>query len=308
MVAHLQNFTRGIDQPSVDGLNSYFVSHAAAQGVTVSLSGTGGDELFLGYPWFANVQKNMVNPAATVAPTRLRRLMARLLPAQVPTDTAVDGTLFREMFGRQYHCFGPSMANGLLAGARRQVTQERSFDEDLQGADELTGGHLLDRSSVLCLNGYTRNQLLRDIDACSMIHSLEVRVPFLDVEIADFALSLPTSAKLAVSDRTLDPTASYAESGVKKIVCDVARRYLPADFFTARAKRGFGLPYADWLRGPLAEIFNDTLSEDSVRRGGLFDPAVATQIRQDFENQLRPWSHPWLLMVTELWRREVLEA
>ena len=138
-----------------------------------------------------------------------------------------------------------------------------------------------------------------------MIHSLEVRVPFLDVAIADFALSLPVSSKLRLTDRTLDPAASYSESGVKRIVCDVARRYLPSEFFTARAKRGFGLPYADWMRGPLSEIFHDTLSEQSVAKAGLFDPAAVASVREDFSRNARPWSQPWLLMITEIWRREV---
>lgn len=309
MVAHLMQFVKGIDQPSVDGLNSYFVSHAAAQGVTVSLSGTGGDELFLGYPWFAAVTNAMANPAATLAPSRLGRLFARLTggasqTAQQETDT----TAFLEVFGRQYHCFGPDLAHDLLAAPHRGRSVLRSFAQDLAGCDELAGAALLDRTSVVCLNGYTRNQLLRDIDACSMIHSLEVRVPFLDVEIADFAFSLPVDSKLWPSDRTLDPSASYAESGVKRIVCDVARRYLPPDFFTNRAKRGFGLPYSDWMRGPLAEVLHDTLSQEALSRGGLFDPAAAVKVRDEFLSQQRPWSHAWLLMIGELWRKHVLTA
>lgn len=309
MVAHLQNFVKGIDQPSVDGLNSYFVSHAAAQGVTVSLSGTGGDELFLGYPWFANVENNMVNPAAVIGPSRLSRLWARLAGgASRPSSSAIDATTFREVFGRQYHCFGPALAHELLGQDYRRVVNPRSFAEDLAICDELQDAELLDRTSVVCLNGYMRNQLLRDIDACSMIQSLEVRVPFLDVEIADFAFSLPTSSKLKTSERTLDPTASYADSGVKRIVCDVARKYLPPEFFTARAKRGFGLPYADWMRGPLNDVFYDTLSHESLARAGLFDPAAAVKIRDEFLNDQRPWSHAWVLMMTELWRRQVLVA
>lgn len=310
MVAHLDQFVAGIDQPSVDGLNSYFVSHAASQGVTVSLSGTGGDELFLGYPWFASVLNTVENTAAGTQ-SRFGRLLSRLpfgrAVAGKLAPGAVDSSEFREIFGRQYHCFGPDAAHGLLSSGRRAGVSPQSFAEDLASSDELTSGGWLDRSSVLCLNGYTRNQLLRDIDACSMAHSLEVRVPFLDVEIADFAFSLPTESKLSLTDRTLDPTASYAESGVKKIVCDVARRYLPGDFFDARAKRGFSLPYADWLKGPLKEILDDTLSRESVTRAGLFDPVAVERIHREFLAGNRPWSHPWLLMITELWRRQVLQ-
>lgn len=312
MVNRLDHFIFGLDQPSVDGLNSYFVSHAAAQSVTVSLSGTGGDELFLGYPWFAAVQAEVerapeprLRSFASLISRRLPSLGRRLRARGLGMD---GGTAFREAFGRQYHCFGPEAAFNLVAAQRREAIQIVSLADELALCDELAGGLPLDRASVLCLNGYTRNQLLRDIDACSMAHSLEVRVPFLDVEVADFAFSLPIDSKLVISSRTLDPAASYAESGVKRIVCDVARKYLPADFFAARAKRGFALPYADWLKGPLAEVLADTLSEESVTKAGLFDPAAVTKVYKDFLDGRRPWSHPWLLMVVELWRRSVLLA
>lgn len=308
MVAHLERFVSGLDQPSVDGLNSYFVSHAASQGVTVSLSGTGGDELFLGYPWFANIQNGFDNTYPAREVSFAHRLARRLNFNKRRHGTGVDSAAFSEAFGGQYHCFGPAAAHDFLSPARRRSVSPRSFADDLMPCDELPSGELLDRASVFCLNGYTRNQLLRDIDACSMAHSLEVRVPFLDVRLMDFALSLPVESKLRMSSRTLDPNASYAESGVKRIVCDVAQKYLPPDFLTARAKKGFALPYADWLKGPLAEVLADTMSMESVAKAGLFDPASVVRIRQDFLEGRRPWSHPWLFMVTELWRRQVLQA
>lgn len=307
MVAHLDRFVSGLDQPSVDGLNSYFVSHAASQGVTVSLSGTGGDELFLGYPWFANIKNGIDNAFPARENSFARRLVSRLNLIKRSHGVGVDSAAFSETFGRQYHCFGPAAAHDLLSPARRRSVSARSFADDLMQCDELPSGELLDRASVFCLNGYTRNQLLRDIDACSMAHSLEVRVPFLDVRLMDFALSLPVESKLRMSSRTLDPNASYAESGVKRIVCDVAQKYLPPDFLTARAKKGFALPYADWLKGPLAEVLADTMSMESVAKAGLFDPASVDRVRKDFLEGRRPWSHPWLFMVTELWRRQVLQ-
>ncbi|PDS40639.1 asparagine synthase (glutamine-hydrolyzing) [Rhizobium anhuiense] len=308
MLANFSRFIGGLDQPSVDGLNSYFVSQAAATGVTVSLSGTGGDELFLGYPWFAGV-KNSLDSGRGAERSRVARLLSHFSangrnPGSV--GDLVDPSAFREAFGRQYHCFGPSFGYSLLSRHLQRHVKQRSFAEDLESCDEFSEAGLLDRSSVMCLNGYTRNQLLRDIDACSMTHSLEVRVPFLDTAIADFAFSLPVASKISISDRTLDPSASYSESGVKKIVCDVARRYLPNDFFDARAKRGFALPYADWMRGPLAEILEDTTSAKSVAQAGLFDPAAVARVNAEFHGGQRPWSHPWLLMITELWRRQVL--
>ena len=311
MTAHLMSFVTGLDQPSVDGLNSYFVSLAAAQSVTVALSGTGGDEIFLGYPWFGRIQERFgVGPLTGATTPHLLGGLPWLGPRLKRRGLACadQATAFRETFGRLYHCFGPDMAHRLLAPLRREETESHDFANDLAPCDELPEAGALDRASVLCLNGYTRNQLLRDIDACAMANSLEVRVPFLDPVIADHALSLPVEAKLLMTDKTLDPEANYAETGVKRVVCDVARRYLKDDFFTTRAKRGFGLPHADWLRGPLGEIMADTLCADSVRQGGLFAAETAETVRDEFLADRRPWSHPWLLMITELWRREVLAA
>jgi asparagine synthase (glutamine-hydrolysing) len=288
----------------VDGFNSYFVSYAASRGVSVSLSGTGGDELFLGYPWFGKIQHSVNG----TSPFAEHSVVGRLLNLLKKEPRAPDAASFRELFGLQYHCFGPSEALDLLSSHRSVGIVAHSFAEDLAICDELPHGDWLDRSSVMCLNGYTRNQLLRDIDACSMAHSLEVRVPFLDVNIADFAFSLPVTSKLAMTRRTLDPLASYKESGVKKIVCDVARRYLPQKFFDARGKRGFGLPYEYCLREPLAELLSDTLSQETVRKAGLFDSTTVQRVHHDFLAGRRPWAHPWLLMITELWRQEVLRT
>lgn len=312
IVKKLEHFVFGLDQPSVDGLNSYFISQAAAQGVTVSLSGTGGDELFLGYPWFAAVQTE-VNRQPKSSLNSLFSRMSRKLPSLNREIRArgfgVDEDIFfREAFGRQYHCFGPKQAFDLLSVVRRAETQCVPFASELAPCDTMHESHTLERASVLCLNSYTQNQLLRDIDACSMTHSLEVRVPFLDVEVANFAFSLPPMSKLAISPRTLNPTASYDESGVKRIVCDAARKYLPEEFFAKRAKRGFSMPYNFWLQGVLANTLKDSLSEESVKKSGLFDPKYVTKVYREYLEGSRPWSHPWLLMIIELWNRRVLNS
>jgi asparagine synthase (glutamine-hydrolysing) len=307
MERHLGKFVRGIDQPSVDGLNSYFVSHAASQAVTVSLSGTGGDEVFLGYPWFGYIARDF-----PVVQQPRRGLLERSMDALRgrhpvgPGGNQDIGPAIRNVFGGLYHCYGPDLAAELLSAENRQRTTQRSFAEEFAANDELPNAEPLDRTSVLCLNGYTRNQLLRDIDCCAMAHSLEVRVPFLDPVVMDHALSIPTGAKLLMQPRTLDYGASYSESGVKRIVCDVAKNYLPDWFFARRSKKGFSLPYADWLKGPLFETMNDALSAQSVAAAGLFDPNAVSRMRTEFLQDRRPWSHIWLLMITELWRREVL--
>lgn len=303
VAAHLDRFVHGLDQPCVDGLNSYFVSYAAAQAATVALSGTGGDEVFLGYPWFAQIGREF---GTGPLPGRGTRGWMRSLFAGRPAAGSSDGAGLRETFGRLYHCFGPDLAHGLIAADRREGLPCRGFAEDLQTADELRSGGALERAGVLCLNSYTRNQLLRDIDACAMAHSLEVRVPFLDPSVVDFALSLPPGAKMADPSRAAAPGASYQESGVKRIVCDVARRYLPPEFFTRRAKKGFILPCGDWLKGSLASVLGDMLSPANVKKAGLFDADAVAEVYRAFRAGNSHWSRPWLLMIASLWHSQVL--
>lgn len=292
-LASLDHFAAALDQPSVDGFNSYFVSRATAQGVKVALSGTGGDELFAGYPWFAGM----------VPPPRGPSWLPRWLRREPPP--APD---FLDRYSQFYRCCGPEGPPTLLAADWRETAGRFvPMAEDLAPLDELADAPVLDRVSALCLNGYTRNQLLRDIDACSMAHALEVRVPFLDPVVAAFALSLPQDARLRPGGDWLDGQASYDRAGIKRIVVDIARPHLPASFFAERPKRGFGLPLNDWLRGPLRDVLRDTLSPEALRRRGLFDAEAVTAMLDRYQAGEGWWNVPWLLLITELWCRQVLD-
>jgi len=173
--------------------------------------------------------------------------------------------------------------------------------------DELPEGSAVERVTGLCLRGYTNNQLLRDIDAVSMAHSLEVRVPYLDPLVVDTALSLPDNAKLGGPARLSLGLRTYRETGAKRILIDVGRPMLPKDF-DMQPKRGFGMPFDTWLRGPLRDILLDTLSEHAVQNRGLLNVQEACILRKSFLQGGLSWAQPWLLMMLELWCREVIEG
>jgi asparagine synthase (glutamine-hydrolysing) len=317
----LSHIARGLDQPSVDGLNSYFVSLAARRAVTVAISGTGGDELFAGYPWFAlmalgesrlgdgaawkTLARAALAPAVhsavfdSLPPGRMRRRLERL---RYSTD-------FRTRYAGVYNVFGAEGATNVLARELRgEAGAGRSPRFDLDVTDELPHGSAIERVTGVCLRGYTTSQLLRDIDAVSMAHSLEVRVPYLDPVVADAALSLPDAAKLGdVNSLASAPEhSSYRESGAKRILIDVGRRLLPRDF-DLQPKRGFSMPFDSWLKGALGDALQETLSAQSVRRRGLFDEARVAEAKKNFLAGRVSWTQPWLLMVIELWCRELLD-
>ena len=317
----ISHIAYALDQPSVDGVNSYFVSLAARRAVTVAISGTGGDELFAGYPWFIKMklqaQGNGHGPWINSMRGRLSQI------ANQPTfDRLVYlrggwrfARLREESFLNQYGSintiFPVNNAAELIAPQLRTTARAgQSYHHDCSDIDELPGAGVIERTSALCLRGYTSNQLLRDIDAVSMSHSLEVRVPYLDPVMADMALSLPDNAKLGnlsnFSNYGEALAGSYRATGAKRILLDIGKEFLPADF-DLTPKRGFGMPFGDWLRGPLRDVLEDTLSVDAARQRGLLDPAAVAAVKNDFQNNSGPWYKPWLLMMLELWSREVVD-
>jgi asparagine synthase (glutamine-hydrolysing) len=275
---NLRSIAAGLDHPTVDGVNSWFVAKAARQELTVALSGTGGDELFAGYPWFGAMQGWTNAP-----PWRKFRRTLR-------------GETFLSVFDSQYRIFDKTEASRLCPGTSAPAPRP----------DPLPKADTLSRVTGLVLQGYTRDQLLADIDTAAMWHSLEVRVPLLDEDLLSFALSLPEEAKIGPS-RTGANAGSYAASGVKRILLEIGEPLLPTGF-ASRAKRGFTLPFDGWLRGVLSKDMNELLSLDVVKQRGFFDPGAADHVRRDFESGRTHWTRPWLLMMTELWAQEVLDV
>ena len=309
-----------LDQPSVDGVNSYFVSLAARQAVTVAISGTGGDELFAGYPWFITMVADAERELRDPVRSRVSGLVSSV--ARWPVfDPLTFGRLgprldlirgahgFVAHYARIYQIFGVHGAARFLAPALRSASSVgRDMGVDIALSDEMPNAPALERVSALCLRGYTQNQLLRDIDAVSMAHSLEVRVPFLDPVLADLALSLPRSAKLGTLAGVQNPeTASYRDTGTKKILVDIGAAGLLPPGMDSQPKRGFGMPFDTWLKGPLRDVFDDALSPATVTKRGLFDAVAVSRLKEDFLAGKGSWPQPWLLMMTELWCREVLD-
>ena len=315
----IEQIAFALDQPTVDGVNSYFVSMAARSRVTVSISGTGGDELFAGYPWFEQMAfeetQRQSAPLKSAAKSLLTSVARQpVLDSLVPMRGGYRFGHWRDdagFLGRYYAAnpmFEAPWAARLLArDLRSEAKAGRSPHYDLSAIDELSEGSVIERVTGLCMRGYTANQLLRDIDAASMAHSLEVRVPFLDPVVADLALSLPDNAKLGSDPRpSNDSPRSYREAGTKRILLDVAKDLLPPGFDT-RPKTGFSMPINSWLKGPLRDVLLDTLAEPAVAKRGLLDAQTVAGVRDQFLSGVSEWPQPWLLMMVELWAREVLD-
>jgi asparagine synthase (glutamine-hydrolysing) len=293
VAGHLDRLGAALDQPSVDGVNAYFISMAAGRDLKVAVSGTGSDELFAGYPWFKAMQDS--DPERT----GLRRFLG-MFGGKSPPKTFLD------TYASTYQIHGAAGAWALLhRDVRESLGRPPDIVAGLSSTDELSETSTLDRVTGLCLNGYTRNQLLRDIDAMSMAHSLEVRVPFLDPDVADVALSLPPAARLS-PPRADAPPGSYRATGAKHVILRLAARWLPPNF-DLRAKRGFGLPMDAWLNGDLKDVCDEALSPSCVAGRGWLDERAVSATLTSFRTGQLHWSLPWVLLSLELWGRQVLD-
>jgi asparagine synthase (glutamine-hydrolysing) len=210
-----------------------------------------------------------------------------------------------------YRVFGARRAAELLSPELRGGFKKGSAPlHDYFIQDELPESDAVERVTALCLRGYTSNQLLRDIDAMSMAHSLEVRVPLLDVPLVELSLSLPPNVKLEREDGGGDPfRATYRSTGSKRILIDAGlKKGFLREGIDLQRKRGFTMPFYSWLRGPLREVMVEALSERTVRQRGLFRATQVQKVCEDFLTGKKEWYFPWLLMMIELWHREVLDG
>lgn len=239
-LASLDDWIAALDQPSIDGLNSYVVSRAVRRaGVTVALSGTGSDELFGGYPHLRRtpLQRQGLRAlrlaAAALGPVGPLARLVRGRSIRLDKALAVaSGGDTAEQYAAQRALFLLRENPELVAPAHRAAWCAASNRAWLSGlADGLDGDAAL---RVLELQNYLPNTLLRDTDVMSMWHGLEVRVPFLDHRLVEFVLSLP-------------PSWNHRRGQTKPLLADAMRGRIPEQ----GPKRGFSLPFARWLRGPL---------------------------------------------------------
>ncbi len=313
VLARLDEALGALDQPTMDGINTYFVSWAAREvGLKVALSGLGGDELFAGYRTFADTPKlERLMRLAWFAPAPLRRGVAPLLRGLFAQKSGADGArkamdawLSPDSFPHPYFFtrtvfpvsylprlteprFRPSTVNA------DGVTLEPTWVGWLERASD-TARKLepIGGISWLEMRTYMASTLLRDTDSVSMAQSLEVRVPLLDTPLVEFVGSLPD----AVRRRTDTQKALLVEA-----LSDI----LPAEILAQR-KRTFTLPWQEWLRGPLRARLERSFADPA--------PAFAAHVHADgvrlvwsaFLAGTTSWSRPWSLYVLNEWCRRHL--
>ena len=290
----LEAILDGLDMPLADAtaIPTWYMSKLARRSVTVALSGEGADEIFGGY------ERQRFDVALDRLGSFGRRLapIAMRLAGRSPSERIRERARMVPGLGRQLHwgrVFTVAEIDALAVAPLASEDRMLEPYEDLAdrwlryaATDPINGRLAADREIFLPAD------LLPKVDRMSMAHSLEVRVPFLDNEVADFVLPLPGRLK--------------ATSLHDKILLRRAVDGVIPETTATRRKQAFAVPIGSWLRGDLRPALIDFLAPESVKRRGLFDPSVVgALVAEHLEGARDHGTALWTLMVLEHWQRRL---
>jgi len=285
------------DEPFADSsaIPTILVSRLARRDVTVALSADAGDEIFGGYNTYRSLNRNnsLLNSIPGFGQAPLSVLLAslsklpfgqhRLLKHQMATLSSVLRTenqyrvshLFDEMQSYPKH----GMSKLLIARSKSSYSNLLSrelFNDDISVA------------MAVDYRSYLQNDILTKVDRATMSVSLEGREPLLDHRLVEFAARLPIEFK-------------YDGKITKKILKDIVYRYIPKEMMD-RPKSGFSLPVYSWLRGDLKPFLNEMLSEDMIKKSGIFNYQYVEQLKQNFLNgESNEQIMIWRLLQFQMW-------
>ena len=289
-----------LDEPMADAsiLPTYLLSRFTREYVTVALGGDGGDELFAGYPTYLAHKLarpyekyfRFLHPVAT--------FLGNLIPVS-DNNISFDFKVKKFLSGIGYT---ERIRNSIWLGSfpflenervlsdevRNQFSRERLVEDISLYEKEYPWKDRLTLLQYLDLRLYLQEAILVKVDRASMACSLEVRAPFLDYELVEFVMGLPSRLKLRGF------TTKY-------ILKKAMEKILPQKVIN-RPKKGFGVPIAKWVKGPLKGLFNDLLSVRRIRQEGFLNPEYVAQLLQDhLSNKKDNRKQLWTLLVWELW-------
>jgi len=295
VAADLPRILDSFDQPTGDGINTYYASQTARLGgVTVALSGLGGDELFGGYPSFRDLPRlRRFLPVWRRLPEGLRtRLVAQLRArsggrARKLADFLAHARDLHELASLQRRVLPEAARLSLLSPDTRALAQRLGPNHPLLDdfAFELIGADAFQIISAWELRTYMADVLLRDSDVFSMAHSLELRVPFVDRVLLEWLWP---------------QRAHFKHDSVhpKKALADAIADLVPPAIRNRR-KQGFTLPFARWMLVELRPFLEETFSAPSLAACPWLDSAATGQVWVDYKTQQDPraWSRVWTIAV-----------
>jgi asparagine synthase (glutamine-hydrolysing) len=280
---------RQFDEPMVDSsmFPTCLVSRLVSQYCTVALGGDGGDELFAGYGHYSRLLG--MQRRLGVVPRPLRQLVARGAQRWIPPG--MKGRNFLQSLDVDFGRGLPQFASYFDAATRRRLMRRHATHllvaERIHGARVPRQTDLLQRATRMDFENYLADDILVKVDRASMLNSLEVRAPLLDVRVIEFAFGkVPSRLKATQSEK-------------KILLQQLAARLLPPEFDRKR-KQGFSIPLANWLKaGPFRDLFWDTLTCNDV----LFDSSTVRGLLKGQDRGFSNGERLFALVQFELWRK-----
>jgi asparagine synthase (glutamine-hydrolysing) len=296
-----------LDEPLGDSsiLPTAVVSKFARERVTVALGGDGGDELFAGYPMH---RAHRIAPWARAVPSPIHRVLDSIA-GRMPVSHQNFSAGFKlrsflrgstasppDSHALWMSSFSPAEQRTLLTPAAWEASNpKRAFEAFHRAWSASKGAPRLARATHLDALTYLPNDILMKVDRASMAFALELRAPFLARDVVEFAFSLPDS---------------YRMRGLtgKRILRDAVRDVVPQTVLD-RPKKGFGMPVAAWLMGPLRPLAEAMLSPDRLRSAGWFRGDAVTRLLREHQEGRADHRKPlWTLFVFEMWREHHIAA
>lgn len=281
----LKDALDSFDQPSMDGLNTWFVSKLVKEaGITVALSGVGGDELFVGYDDFSKpLRLGKLKQMLSVVPSgigkclqiaafnenlrKLSDLVSNAYPSYFTSRRVFTDWQIKQLLGNNYNL----QSGNWFDASYGQLSKESFVDE-------------ISRISCYESKSYMLSTLLRDTDQMSMAHSLEVRVPLVDHQIAEYLWQLPKKLKV-------DPAIP------KSLLVNAAGQGLPQECIY-RKKQGFVFPFDTYFKEEMGEELSDFYCSSSLP---VFNSKAIYRLWQAYGQSRISWSRVWMLFVLQHW-------
>jgi asparagine synthase (glutamine-hydrolysing) len=282
------------DEPYADAsaIPTMLVSRLAKQQVTMTLSGDGGDELFLGYgmyKWAKRFDSNLFKYYQKPAKFLFSKMKPKYKRISLLLDSEDKSELKSHIFSQEQYFFSKKEIKSLVAN---RSNENYHLEESFKLRRELNA---MEDQAFFDLKYYFPDDLLVKVDRASMKYSLETRVPLLDYRIIEFALNLPEKFK-------------FQKNTSKYILKDILYDYIPKSYFD-RPKWGFGIPLNNWLRSDLSYLIKEYLNATIIRKYNVVK-------YEEVDSLLSRWNKGddflynriWLLIILHMWLNENINA
>ncbi len=287
------------DQPSIDGVNTFLVARAARQaGLTVALSGLGGDEIFGGYTSFIRIPRMAQVLKYTGRPGRgilaaWADLQLKCNPDHIKGHKLLGMSMAASSIAELYAVLRGLFSSAQIARLYKMCVMEIETIQRGIITSQIDAAAISDQISWLETSLYMRNMLLRDTDCMSMANSLEVRVPFLHLPLVEAVQAAGSQMR-------------RSKPRPKQALIETMRNLLPREAWD-RPKQGFELPFQQWLAGPLRAKAESVLLDVHSSLQMFFDRTAVSELWFQFQRHPKEvgWSRIWALVSFAAWLNKI---